>query len=130
LWPLCRPFGRHALTRVGTASAHLGALLQDLIVTGYLHAVVPALPAHISAETTHAFVKRRFPKEVLSGRLTNLRTVDQQANVVRCGMTPTELQAMLDRVRAQSMAVLAELNAFFHLVVRVMPALDCGRMRL
>ena len=75
--PLCRHFGRHALTRVRTAFAQLGALLQDLILSCYLHAVVPALPAHISAETTHAFVKRRSPKEILSGRFTNFRTVEQ-----------------------------------------------------
>jgi hypothetical protein len=38
-------------------------------------------------------------------------------------MALTELQTMLYRLGAQSMAVLAELGAFFHLVVRVMYAL-------
>jgi len=57
----------------------------------------------------------------LGGDVTQLRAVQKQADVVGCGMTPTELQAMAYRFGAQRMAVLAELNAFFHLIGRVSP---------
>jgi hypothetical protein len=58
LWRLCRGFGAHALTRVRTPSAQLGALLHHLILSCYLHAVFRALPANISAENAYSFVKR------------------------------------------------------------------------
>ncbi len=55
---LCRHFGGHALTRSRTGAAHLGALLDHLIVSSYLHAAVGALPANLSTKPAHSFVKR------------------------------------------------------------------------
>jgi hypothetical protein len=59
----------------------------------------------------------------MSGGLTHFRTVLQYADVIRRGMPSAEVQTMLHRLDAKSMAVLAELNAFLHLVVRVMSPL-------
>jgi hypothetical protein len=55
---LCRHFGGHALTRSRTGAAHLGALLDHLIVSSYLHAAVGALSANLSTKPAHSFVKR------------------------------------------------------------------------
>jgi len=58
----------------------------------------------------------------MGGGFTDFRAVEQYTNVVWCGMTSTECQAMAHGLDAERMAVLAKLNALLHVIVRLMSA--------
>ena len=107
---------RHPVARVSAATAHLGTLLQELIIAHEFFALLRALPACVGANPAHATVKGRVAQHVIDIRLTQLRAIDEESDELGRGMTPSQAQTMHDRLRADRMAVLAVPNALRHFV--------------
>jgi hypothetical protein len=70
----CR-VGRHPLTRFGTLSTQLHALLDQLIGSSYLFTILSALPTQLGTEATDSVMKRRLPKHEINRGRAHLCTV-------------------------------------------------------
>jgi hypothetical protein len=127
---LCSRFERHPLAGFRTPSTHLDALLEQLIVSCYLQAILTALFTELSTKAADSIVKRRLPQHVIDRSRAHLRTIHQDTDAIGGRVAPAQFQTMCDGFRAHRMAVSTELDARSHLIVRMMPSLHWQSVRI
>lgn len=106
--------------RLGAAAAGLGTIFHMLVVAQAL-TTRGAVLASLGADAAGAAMEVRTAQHKVGAGLTDLGTIEQQADMRCLGMFAAHLQAVGDRLDTDAMAVRTFLNTASHLAIyRVM----------
>jgi len=111
----------HLATGLHAAPARLGALAYDRVV-GELLARARAAAAGVRAAAAVELVQRRGAQHQVPADVAGLGAVEQRPDELGRGVLAAALQAVLQRGRAQVMAVRAIGDAVVHRLVDVLDA--------
>jgi hypothetical protein len=87
--------GGHLAAGLGTAATDFGTGTHLLVIFVNAQTVLSTAFAHHRAYTAGQPVKRRLAQHKIGAGMANLDTVQQQANMIRCDMSPAHVQAMV-----------------------------------
>lgn len=113
---ICRALalGGHFFARFSAGATRVNARVH----LAHTFAIVSAAAANFSTDATGQLVQFRAGQHEIRAGLANFRTVEHEPEVVRFYMFASGLKAVIHRhFQANTVALLAVLNAFFHLRV-------------
>jgi hypothetical protein len=105
---------RHFFAGFRALPARLGARLHLRIVT-HLLAGVATTPADFRAGAADVAMQIRSTEHEVFAHMANLHAVRQQADVVRVGVWPTFVQAVMGRLQTDVVAIGTLFDALTHL---------------
>jgi len=115
---------RHALAGLGASLTGIRALLHHLIVA-HATALTLARAADLGTDGAGPAVERRVAQHEVRARAADLGAVLERPDVLRLGVLPAQLEAVLYGLLADRVAVQALLDALLHLGRGVSCGLVC-----
>ena len=107
--------GRHALARLLTPSALVGALPHRLVVSGHALAVLGARAADLRAHPADPGMHVRATEHEIGAGVADISTIQQEPDVRRLGMSATEFETMIRGGETGRMTLETLVDAFLHL---------------
>ncbi|HEY7394282.1 MAG TPA: hypothetical protein VH559_05540 [Gemmatimonadaceae bacterium] len=110
---------RHSVARLGAGGANVGTV-GELVVVSDASARLLTRAAQLGAGAAHDDVKRRPAQHEVRARLARLGAIEKDADKIHFRvLTVAVREAVLERDRADGVAVETLFDAFLHRVVRV-----------